>query len=102
MLKIIVVIVIIVSAVIYLRSPGLQDKISYPQFPQNISQIDITGLKDTALNAFNKYLPETASQSVVLGEKAKTEGINIIIDAAKNLSPEEFKTLQQFICEPNN
>ena len=100
MFKILLIVLIVGGIFAYFKYSKSENKLSLPQFPQNLTKVDLNALKTWSSDTVNKYFPESASQTAVLGEKAKNESLLIIVEAAKKLSPEEFKTLQQFVCEP--
>jgi len=99
MLKILIIVLILGGVFAYSKYSKGDNKISYPQFPQALSQVNLNSLKDWSVGIVGKYFPDTASQTAVLGEKAKNESLLLVVEAAKKLSPEEFKTLQQFVCK---
>lgn len=86
MFKILLIILIAGGAFAY-------SKFGKVELPQNLSQVS---------GIVNKYFPNAATQSAVLGAKAKNESLILVIEATKKLKPDEFKSLQQFICEPVN
>ena len=92
MFKILLIALLAGGVFIYSKFVKPENKISLPQFPSTLSEVNL----DTAKNWLSDAV---SSQSAVLGQQAKEEGLNLIVDQAKKLSPEDFKSLQQFICE---
>jgi len=100
MFKILLIVIVIAAGVAYWKFAPKKPNLNQINLPSSLSSVDLSALKSWSIDAVTKYFPETASQSVVLGTAAKNDGLNLLIDAARKLSPQDFKTLQQFVCTP--